>query len=110
MGSCFRGVIAYVGGLPWADPSSQLGAALGESPPTIVGYRHFLYSMRSPPMNCYYTSLRYCNQVVLWARVEKLGWMCISRLTQTTQILFADLEKGKGNLQVMEKEKKRLKP
>ena len=46
MGSCFRGVIAYVGGLPWADPSSQLGAALGESPPTIVGYRHFLYSMR----------------------------------------------------------------
>lgn len=34
--------------------------------------------------------------MVLWAREEKLGWMCISRLTQTTQILFADLEKGKG--------------
>ena len=45
----------------------------------------------------HYATLRYCNQVVLWARVEKLGWMCISRLTQTTQILFADLEKGKGN-------------
>ena len=30
MGSCFGGVIAHIGGLPWGDHSSQLVAALGE--------------------------------------------------------------------------------
>ena len=43
----------------------------------------------------HYATLRYCNQVVSWAREEKLGWMCISRLTQTTRISIRGFRKRK---------------